>query len=38
MLGSARDAALEIVGSRTWFAGCATCLPFRAGGVLELPR
>jgi RNA polymerase sigma-70 factor (ECF subfamily) len=28
------DAALEIVGSRTWFAGRATCLPFIADHVL----
>jgi RNA polymerase sigma-70 factor, ECF subfamily len=28
-----RDAALEMVGSRTWFAGRATCLPFLAGVV-----
>ncbi len=28
------DAALEMVGSRTWFAGRATCLPFIAGHVL----
>lgn len=32
-----RDAALEMVGSRTWFAGRATCLPHLAGGVLGLP-
>ena len=32
-----RDAALEMVGSRTWFAGRATCLPYLAGGVLGLP-
>jgi RNA polymerase sigma-70 factor (ECF subfamily) len=31
------DAALEMVGSRTWFAGRATCLPYLAGGVLGLP-
>jgi RNA polymerase sigma-70 factor, ECF subfamily len=28
-----RDAALEMVGSRTWFAGRATCLPYLAGVV-----
>jgi RNA polymerase sigma-70 factor (ECF subfamily) len=27
------DAALEMVGSRTWFAGRATCLPYLAGVV-----
>jgi RNA polymerase sigma-70 factor (ECF subfamily) len=27
------DAALEMVGSRTWFAGNATCLPYLAGVV-----
>ena len=27
------DAALEMVGSRTWFAGQATCLPYLAGVV-----
>jgi len=32
-----RDAALEMVGSRTWFAGRATCVPHLAGGVLGLP-
>jgi RNA polymerase sigma-70 factor (ECF subfamily) len=32
-----RDAALEMVGSRTWFAGRATCVPYLAGGVLGLP-
>jgi RNA polymerase sigma-70 factor, ECF subfamily len=31
------DAALEMVGSRTWFAGRATCLPYLAGGVLGRP-
>jgi RNA polymerase sigma-70 factor, ECF subfamily len=31
------DAALEMVGSRTWFAGRATCLPYLAGGVLGVP-
>ena len=31
------DAALEMVGSRTWFAGRATCLPYLACGVLGLP-
>ena len=30
-------AALEMVGSRTWFAGGATCLPCLAGGKLGLP-
>jgi RNA polymerase sigma-70 factor (ECF subfamily) len=28
-----QDAALEMVGSRTWFAGRATCLPYLAGVV-----
>ncbi|HEV7423392.1 MAG TPA: sigma-70 family RNA polymerase sigma factor [Mycobacterium sp.] len=32
-----RDAALEMVGSRTWFAGRATCLPFIAIHVLGSP-
>jgi RNA polymerase sigma-70 factor (ECF subfamily) len=32
-----RDAALEMVGSRTWFAGRATCLPFIADHVLGAP-
>ncbi|HEX9498348.1 MAG TPA: RNA polymerase subunit sigma-70 [Mycobacterium sp.] len=27
------DAALEMIGSRTWFAGRATCLPYLAGVV-----
>ena len=27
------DAALEMVGSRTWFSGRATCLPYLAGVV-----
>jgi RNA polymerase sigma-70 factor (ECF subfamily) len=27
------DAALEMVGSRTWFAGRTTCLPYLAGVV-----
>ena len=31
------DTALEMVGSRTWFARRATCLPYLAGGVLGLP-
>jgi RNA polymerase sigma-70 factor (ECF subfamily) len=31
------DAALEMVGSRTWFAGRTLCLPYLAGGVLGLP-
>jgi hypothetical protein len=31
------DAALEMVGSRTWFAGRVTCLPYLAGGVLGQP-
>jgi RNA polymerase sigma-70 factor (ECF subfamily) len=31
------DAALEMVGSRTWFAGRATCLPYLAGGALGAP-
>jgi RNA polymerase sigma-70 factor, ECF subfamily len=31
------DAALEMVGSRTWFAGRDTCLSYLAGGVLGLP-
>jgi RNA polymerase sigma-70 factor, ECF subfamily len=31
------DAALEMVGSRTWFAGRATCLPYLAGEVLGMP-
>jgi RNA polymerase sigma-70 factor (ECF subfamily) len=30
------DAALEMIGSRTWFAGRATCLPYLAG-VLGVP-
>ena len=29
------DAALEMVGSRTWFSGRATCLPYLAGVVGE---
>jgi RNA polymerase sigma-70 factor (ECF subfamily) len=28
-----RDAALEMVGSRTWFAGRATCLPYLTGVI-----
>jgi RNA polymerase sigma-70 factor, ECF subfamily len=31
------DAALEMVGSRTWFAGRATCLPYIAGQVMGAP-
>ena len=31
------DAALEIVGSRTWFAGRATCVPYIATQVLGSP-
>jgi RNA polymerase sigma-70 factor (ECF subfamily) len=31
------DAALEMVGSRTWFAGNTTCLPFLAGQALGGP-
>jgi RNA polymerase sigma-70 factor (ECF subfamily) len=30
-----QDAALEMVGSRTWFAGRATCLPYLAGVIGE---
>ena len=32
-----QDAALEMVGSRTWFAGRTTCLPFIATQVLGSP-
>jgi RNA polymerase sigma-70 factor (ECF subfamily) len=32
-----QDAALEMVGSRTWFAGRKTCLPFIATQVLGSP-
>jgi RNA polymerase sigma-70 factor, ECF subfamily len=32
-----KDAALEMVGSRTWFAGRKTCLPFIATQVLGSP-
>jgi RNA polymerase sigma-70 factor (ECF subfamily) len=32
-----QDAALEMVGSRTWFAGRKTCLPFIATHVLGSP-
>lgn len=32
-----RDAALEMVGSRTWFAGRTTCIPFIATHVLRSP-
>jgi RNA polymerase sigma-70 factor (ECF subfamily) len=32
-----RDAALEMVGSRTWFAGNTTCLPFLAAQALGSP-
>jgi RNA polymerase sigma-70 factor (ECF subfamily) len=32
-----RDAALEMVGSRTWFAGRTTCVPFIATHVLGTP-
>jgi RNA polymerase sigma-70 factor (ECF subfamily) len=32
-----QDAALEMVGSRTWFAGRTTCLPFIATHVLGSP-
>jgi RNA polymerase sigma-70 factor, ECF subfamily len=32
-----QDAALEMVGSRTWFAGRKTCLPFIANQVLGSP-
>jgi RNA polymerase sigma-70 factor (ECF subfamily) len=31
------DAALEMVGSRTWFAGNTTCLPFLAAHALGEP-
>src|SRR5262249_45494693 len=31
------DAALEMVGSRTWFAGRATCMPYIATHVLGAP-
>jgi RNA polymerase sigma-70 factor (ECF subfamily) len=31
------DAALELVGSRTWFAGIATCVPFLAAQALGRP-
>jgi RNA polymerase sigma-70 factor, ECF subfamily len=31
------DAALEMVGSRTWFAGHTTCLPFLADQALGMP-
>jgi RNA polymerase sigma-70 factor (ECF subfamily) len=31
------DAALEVVGSRTWFEGRATCVPFLANVVLGAP-
>jgi RNA polymerase sigma-70 factor, ECF subfamily len=31
------DAALEVVGSRTWFAGNTTCLPFLSAQALGSP-